>query len=75
MFEELPRSLSVKVEIAPRDEIREEMSSGEAGLRVTLLGDSLVVEAGGVSGKERRCRPFLGVLAQVRGGIAGAGAR
>lgn len=57
--------------------MREEMTSGEAGLTVTWFGEReerLAVEVEGGSGKERRRPDCLGVRTDVRGGMTGAGA-
>lgn len=51
------------------------MTSGEAGLTVTWFGEGLGVEVEVVFGKERRRRDGLGVRAEVRGGMTGAGAQ
>ena len=57
------------------EEMREEITSGEAGLTVTWFGERLVVEGEGASGREEcRRRLCLGVLADVLGGMMGAGA-
>lgn len=70
----LSEGLPVELEMAPREEIREEMTSGEAGLIVTWFGERLrVAVVEGAFGRERR-RDCLGVRTEVRGGMTGAGA-
>lgn len=61
--------------MALREEMREEMTSGEAGLIVTWLGERVLTVAmvDGEAGRDRR-RDCLGVRTEVRGGMTGAGA-
>ena len=73
MFVDMPKRLSVEFEMALREHIKEVMTSGEAGLMVTLLGEPrTTTDVEELSGRERRRRHLPGVLAEVLGGTAGA---
>ena len=62
----------VELEIVLRVEMREEMTSGEAGFTVTWFADRLGVKEEVGSGKELRRRRCLGGRSEVRGGMTGA---
>lgn len=62
--------------MALREEMREEMTSDEAGLTVTWFGERLAAEEEGIFSGDEECRRrlcCLGVRAEVRGGMMGAG--
>lgn len=58
--------------MALREEMREEMTSGEAGLTVTWFGERFEAGVEGASAKER-LRRCLGTRRDVRGGIIEGG--
>lgn len=62
--------------MALREEMREEMTSDEAGLTVTWFWERLAADGEKVLSGEEECRRrlCLGVRAEVRGGMMGAGA-